>query len=71
VSGQDGSLAPTAKLRWLARVVPAEVLMPGQKIYASEHTVTILQQWWAPNVPAFMADDRIGEWRDVVVVESP
>jgi hypothetical protein len=27
--------------------------------------VRVLQQWWAPNMPAYMADPNTGEWRDV------
>jgi hypothetical protein len=30
----------------------------------------VLQQWFAPNMPSYMADPSIGEWRAVPVVEG-
>jgi hypothetical protein len=29
----------------------------------------ILQQWFAPDLPKYMVDPRIGEWRDIPMVE--
>ncbi len=40
--------------------------------WASIGDTTVLQQWFAADVPAYMRRDAEGEWRDVpVVVGSP
>jgi hypothetical protein len=52
-------LAPTPRLRWVER--------PAPRFKAPKATVRVLQQWWAPDVPSFMRDDRIGEWREVAL----
>jgi hypothetical protein len=49
---------PTAHLRWVTREIEAG----GRK--ASPRTEQILQQWWAPDMPAYMQSGD-GEWRDV------
>ena len=53
------TLEPTARLRWVEKPVPD---YPG----APSGTVkSVLQQWWAPAVPAYMRNPIDGEWRDV------
>lgn len=55
MSDDTSGYAPTAHLRFVRRAV-------------DENTARfILQQWWAPDVPKYMADPRKGEWRDVSV----
>ena len=49
---------PTARLRWVDR--------PASDVYRE----MVLQQWWAPNVPSFMIDENIGEWKDVPMERS-
>jgi hypothetical protein len=56
---------PTAKLRWIHRrddAAPTSGLSIGG---------TVLQQWWAADVPGYMRRDAEGEWRDVVVEQEP
>jgi hypothetical protein len=55
---------PTARLRFVERPL-AE--------YGEEHRgARILQQWWGPELPSYMRDDSVGEWRDIPMgVESP
>lgn len=48
-------LAPTARLRWVERMV--------EEVF----TERVLQQWWAPDVPGYMVRSDAGEWRDVPV----
>jgi hypothetical protein len=60
----DGELAPTSRLRFVTRTIAAETVFKG------EHTVLILQQWWGPNVPSYMVDPSVGEWRDVPLTEE-
>jgi hypothetical protein len=56
---------PTARLRFVER---AAATVKGKPTF----TAKILQQFWAPNMPAYMADPSVGEWRDVEVgVEAP
>ena len=55
--------APTSKLRFIERRPPDDPVDgpaggPARKI---------LQQWWAPDMPAYMRGSD-GEWRDVPVV---
>lgn len=58
MSGAEDRFSPTARLRWLKRPL-------SRRGAASE---AILQQWYAPDVPAYMVDPMMGEWRDVTVV---
>lgn len=51
---------PTARLRFVARAVPTR---EGTAMLS----VRILQQWFAPDVPAYMVDPTQGEWRDVAL----
>jgi|HubBroStandDraft_3_1064219.scaffolds.fasta_scaffold288308_3 hypothetical protein len=51
VSTAANHYVPTARLRWLIR--------PGSP--------SVLQQWYAPEVPAYMLDPKQGEWRDVEI----
>jgi hypothetical protein len=58
--------APTAKLRFVERI-PVDPANP-----IPLHSVRILQQWWAEDVPGYMRAGAQGEWRDVPVgVEAP
>jgi hypothetical protein len=60
-----GDLAPTARLRLVKRQSTVE---GGEMRW--EMASHVLQQWWSPDVPAYMQNGE-GEWRDVpVVVES-
>jgi hypothetical protein len=47
----------TSKLRWLRR--PLEGGPP--QLY--------LQQWFAENLPSYMRNDTVGEWRDIETVD--
>lgn len=51
---------PTARLRWVKRTVPVH----GAAANIGQF-VQYLQQWWAPDVPGYMRDQKQGEWRDV------
>ena len=64
-------LKPTARLRWVHRKVRTQQVNVGPDIWA-EHTVSILQQLWQPDVPHYMlSDEDRSEWRDIeTVVES-
>lgn len=53
-------LQPTAKLRWVNRVVQQDPKTGS--IMVRQYG---LQQWWAPDVPSYMVDATQGEWRDV------
>jgi len=57
---------PTARLRFVVRadVVRADVV----DVEASLGRV--LQQWWAPDLPGYMADPAVGEWREVPTVSD-
>jgi hypothetical protein len=58
---------PTARLRFVERPAPTTLDKKGKPIITR-----ILQQFWAPNMPSYMADPSVGEWRDVEVgVEAP
>lgn len=59
-------LKPTAHLRWVRREVAAQQVHANPDVW-SGHVTNILQQWWAPDVPAYMVDPSQGEWRDVAV----
>jgi hypothetical protein len=52
----NGDWKPTARLRWEER-------RQGDAI-----PYRVLQVWWAPDVPAYMVDPVVGEWRDVECV---
>jgi hypothetical protein len=50
------TLEPTARLRWVEHAMgPSFTGTPPR----------VLQQWWAPAVPAYMRNPIDGEWRDV------
>lgn len=55
-------LVPTTKLRFVER---REVGKPTLGI-AIETSQKILQQWFSPDMPAYMQSGE-GEWRDVAV----
>jgi hypothetical protein len=58
------TLEPTARLRWVER--------PAGSALDDNATMQVLQQWWAPAVPAYMRNPIDGEWRDVESgVEAP
>lgn len=57
----DGSWQPTTRLRFVMYTSPLGTT-PPQKI---------LQQWWAPDMPGYMRDPLVGEWRDVPVSDDP
>jgi hypothetical protein len=57
---------PTATLRFVEREVKREKIQNAPEIW-SMSTVRILQQWFAPDVPAYMVDPTQGEWRDIVI----
>jgi hypothetical protein len=48
---------PTARLRFIERPMSMD----------AENCATqkVLQQWWGVELPAYMRDDSVGEWRDV------
>jgi len=54
----DWILIPTARLRWVYR---DGVQSPPHKF---------LQQWWAQDLPSYMRQEAVGEWRDVEVVSE-
>jgi hypothetical protein len=56
--------APTPRLRFIIKAVGDLTLT--QK-YGYTQTARVLQQWWAPDVPMYMADPTEGEWRDVAL----
>lgn len=60
----NGDWKPTAKLRWTERT----------RASGSEEGTAfkdqVLQQWHAPDVPAYLQNDREGEWRDVEVASE-
>lgn len=58
----NGELKPTARLRFIEREMPKQLVGPN---VISAYMASILQQWWAPDVPAYMVDPSQGEWRDV------
>ena len=69
-----GDLAPTARLRWVEREVPATELSEGGGAVTLRGMTQwrVLQQWWAADVPSYMRATAEGEWRDVPVgVEAP
>jgi hypothetical protein len=60
----NSSYVPTSKLRWVRR--PLSVSEGGGAVSIDAMLDSrVLQQWWAPNLPGYMADQSIGEWRDV------
>jgi hypothetical protein len=57
---------PTARLRFVERAAAHD--NEGKATYVAR----ILQQWHGPELPSYMADAAVGEWRDVEVgVEAP
>ena len=50
---------PSARLRWVT--VPTAL---------GEGTGSRLEQWWGPELPGYMRDDRVGEWRAIPTVEA-
>ena len=57
-------LVPTTKLRFVKRRFTTG---PGDEI---GDTRTILQQWWAEDMPGYMRDLAKGEWHDVEVADE-
>jgi hypothetical protein len=55
---------PTPRLRW----VKSAQTDPWFDI--TRPTALKLQQWFGPELPAYMRDDSVGEWRDVVVSQE-
>ena len=53
--------APTSKLRFVERETSLDA--------ENAQTMRVLQQWWAPDLPAFMRGGE-GEWRDVEMVRE-
>ena len=66
--------APTERLRFVERTVSREVVQKGTKKQPGDivrvESVKILQQWYAPRMAEYMRDPRVGEWRDVPMVEE-
>jgi hypothetical protein len=58
------TLVPTARLRFVAFGM-SDYISGKRKRPPRE----ILQQWFAQDVPDYMRDPKIGEWRDVPVVD--
>jgi hypothetical protein len=63
---------PTMRLRWVTR----RRLKMEIEGYSVDPNLTVdstvLQQWHGPELPAYLRDDSVGEWRDVPVgVEAP
>ncbi len=48
---------PTPRLRFIER-----------DVFGTSFFDTILQQWWAEDLPEYMRSSLDGEWRDVPVV---
>lgn len=58
---------PTAKLRFVERVVPAPEYGEG-----IGKTVRILQQWWEDtSTDIYWVNGNPGEWRDIPLEEKP
>jgi hypothetical protein len=64
------TLEPTARLRWVERAPAGGGVVIDEAKYLE--SLRVLQQWWAPAVPAYMRNPIDGEWRDVETgVEAP
>jgi hypothetical protein len=50
----------TPRLRWVDR--------PCGSAADDNAVMRVLEQWWGPDLPGYMRDDSVGEWRDVPVV---
>jgi hypothetical protein len=62
---------PTARLRFVVRTVDITADMPPNFMKATRD-MRILQQWYAPDMPGYMRDPTVGEWRDVPIgIETP
>jgi hypothetical protein len=57
VSAMNGDWRPTARLRFVRREE------------ADDYSL-ILQQYWAPELPPYLQNERDGEWRDVEVAQE-
>jgi hypothetical protein len=55
--GSFTDMAPTPKLRFVVRPVGPTMQ-------------SVLQQWWAHDVPEYMREPNKGEWRDVETFEE-
>lgn len=55
-------LVATAKLRWLECDGIPMIGDDGESIVPRIH---VLEQWWAPDVPSYLQNDRDGEWRRI------
>jgi hypothetical protein len=57
---------PTMRLRWVRCTTESNSLL------IPTVTCFVLQQWHGPELPAYLRDDSVGEWRDIPVgVEAP
>jgi hypothetical protein len=64
--GQESDVwVPTARLRWVMRT-PADAAACSLNALPDK----VLQCWHAPEMPGYMRDMRVGEWRDVPMVEG-
>ncbi len=54
------SYEATPRLRFVERLPPPEYVEVG---LTNKHR--ILQQWFAPPMPSYMRDPKVGEWRDI------
>ena len=62
--------APTSRLRWVQKSVPAAEQPPPKKGVAPTVVMVecrVLQVWWAEDIPSYMRNSAKGEWRDVPV----
>ena len=55
---------PTARLRFVKRAHEFQSMDPTMPMQR------ILQQWWAEDMPSYMRDKALGEWRDVELTEE-
>ena len=53
---------PTARLRWVRTLKESGGALPNREYR--------LEQWHAPDVPKYMVDPAVGEWRKVEVVAA-
>ena len=64
---------PTTRLRFIEREVKGNIAVSrnsdGSEMW-SVKTERVLQQWFGPDMPSYMADPTVGEWCDVPLVEG-
>jgi hypothetical protein len=56
------TLEPTPRLRWVERAAGSAL--------DDNATMHVLQQWWAPQMPAYMRDPNVGEWKDIELAQD-